>query len=201
MAVSKGTAILAAAAGIGLGWPAGAQTIQGGYEFRVSNVVSPSRPTATVEVWAWFDNVPGVSEVWGGGDFDLVASDGEWSWNFVFPLSRPDPGPIVRGSSIIGVATGQLHLPAIGIFGDPSNPIWIFAAEWSTTDFTQRSVSLDTTNTTSFFVAAWQTGATFGIWPTGFIPGSGEISVVPPPGSLVVLSGAFVSARRRRRDG
>ena len=201
MGFSRSTAILAAAAAIGPGSPARAQTIQGGWEFRVSNVVSPTQPTATVEVWAWFDFVPGVSELFIAGVFDLVASDGEWSWNFVFPLGRPDPGPFVSGSSIIGVSVGQLHIPQLGFFGDPSNPIWIFAGEWSTTDFTPRSVSLETVNTYNFFVAEWQTGALFEIWPAGFIPGNGAISVVPAPGSLVVLSGALVLVRRRRRDG
>ena len=79
MVTMKHSAALAAAVAIGLGSPAGAQTIRGGWEFRVSNAVSPSQPTATVEVWAWFDFVPGVSELFAAGIFDLVASEGAWS--------------------------------------------------------------------------------------------------------------------------
>ena len=197
MVAIKHSAILAAAAAIGLGSPAGAQTIQGGWEFRVSNVVSPSQPTATVEVWAWFDNVPGVSELFASGNFDLVASEGEW-WHFVFQLGRPTAGPIISGSSITGVVVGQFHLPPLGVFGDPSNPIRVFAADWRTTDFTPRSVSLDTTNTHYFWVAEWQTGAGFQIWPN-VIPGSGSISVVPAPSLLLFPAGAFAVAQRRRR--
>lgn len=191
-------ALFATAAAIGLGSHAAAQTIQGGFEFRVSNIVSPSQPTATVEVWAWFDNVPGVSEVFGGTNFDVVASDGDWSSNFFFPLGQTEPPPFVGGSSINGVVAGQLHLPQLGIFGDLSNPIWIFAAEWSTTDFTPRSVSLGTANTRNFVVAAWQTGALFQVWPN-VIPGSGSITIVPASSLLVFPASAFAMAQRRRR--
>jgi len=198
MVHTKHAAILAAAVTVGLGTHAAAQTIHGGFEFRVSNIVSPSQPTATVEVWAWFDNVPGVSELFIGGNFDLVASDGDWSSNFFFPLGQPDPPPFVRGSSIIGVVAGQLHIPQLGFFGDPSNPIWIFAAEWTTTDFTPRSVSLNTTNMFNFSVAAWETGAPFQVWPN-VIPGSGSITIVPASSLLVFPASAFAMAQRRRR--
>ena len=109
--------LVAAGAGvIGLGSPAGAQTIQGGWEIRVSNIVSPSRPTATVEIWAWFDFVPGVSELFGGGTYDLTASEGEWPQHlWMFPLGRPDPGPFPRASSIIGLNPVQIHIPSLGI--------------------------------------------------------------------------------------
>ena len=192
--------VAAGAGAIGLGSPAGAQTIQGGWEIRVSNAVSPSQPTATVEVWAWFDFVPGVSDLFTGGDFDLVAGEGEF-WNFVFPLLRPDPGPIVRGSSIIGVVAFQLHIPALGIFGDTSNPIHVFSADWTTSNLlTPRTIDLRSENTTSFFVAAFQTGQPTQLFPQGFVPGSGMITVIPSPasGGLAFVFVLHRFARRRR---
>jgi hypothetical protein len=191
-------AILATAAAVGAGTHAEAQTIQGGFELRVSNVVSPSQPTATVEVWAWFDNVPGVSEVFGGANFDLVAGEGLWS-NVAYWLNAPDPpSHLIVGSRINNVIAGQLHLPPINIFGDPSNPIKLFAARWSTADFTLRNVSLDTKNTNNFFVTDAQTGAAFQVWPN-VTHGSGSITVVPSPAPLAVAGMVLATGCLMRR--
>ena len=201
MVAIKHSAALATAAAIGLGSPAGAQTIRGGWEFRVSNAVSPSQPTATVEVWAWFDFVPGVSELFVSGYFDIVASEGEWS-HFVFPLTSPGPGgPTINGSSLIGVNTGQFHLPFLGLYGDPSNPIHVFSADWTTSNLhTPRMVDLRTENTLNFVVADYLTGATTQLWPGGVVAGSGMITVVPSPagGGLAFVVALHCFARRRR---
>ena len=131
MVAIKHSAALATAAVIGLGSPAGAQTIRGGWEIRVSNVVSPSQPTATVEVWAWFDFVPGVSELFAAGDFDLIANEPAFA-GMCCPLQgNCGINTVIDGGKISHVSTGQLHIPALGIFGDPSNPLLVFEADGS----------------------------------------------------------------------
>ena len=52
---------------------------QGGWLIESSNVVSPSKPTTTVEVWAWFDDPTGERNAFGWGDFDFIAGDGQFS--------------------------------------------------------------------------------------------------------------------------
>ena len=197
MVALKHSAILAAAMAIGLGSPAGAQTIQGGWEFQVSNVVSPSQPTATVEVWAWFDFVPGVSELFAAGNFDLVASEPLFAaLRCLLPVNCGITSPIINGGMISDINVSQFHLPALGFFGDPSNPLLVFEADWTTSDFTMRDVRVSTVNTARFLVYD-AAGRVTDLFPAGFSPGRGVIAVVPAPGSLLVLSGAFVIARRR----
>lgn len=202
MVTIKHTAILAAAAltaaAIGPGTHASAQTIQGGFELRVSNVVSPSQPTATVEVWAWFDNVPGVSELFASGNYDLVAGEGLWS-NVTYWLNAPDPPPhLVVGSRINNLIAGQLHLPPVNIFGNPSNPVLVLSTNWTTTDFTNRGVLVETANT-SFFNVYNQHGVQTLLWPSGYSPGSAAIAIVPAPPVMVVVTGFAILAGRRRR--
>ena len=191
--------VAAGAAAIGLGSPAAAQTIQGGWELRVSNVVSPSQPTTTVEVWAWFDFVPGVSELFATGNFDLVASEPLFvALRCLLPVNCGITSPIINGGMISDINVSQFHLPALGYFGDPANPLLVFEADWTTSDFTMRDVSVSTDNTARFRVYD-AAGHVTELFPAGFSPGQGVIAVVPAPGSLLVLTGAFVIARRRRR--
>ena len=199
MVTTKCSLTLVAAAAISLGSHAEAQTIQGGWEIRVSNVVSPSQPSATIEVWAWFDTVPGVSELFAGGDYDLTAGEAGWLWSpWVFPLHSPGPGVTIRGNSIIGLFPGQLHIPTLGIYGNPSNPIHVFSADWATSDFTPRTVSIITENTSIFAVYS-QAGVSTTLSASAVVPGSGTIFVVPAPASLTALAIAFATCSTTRR--
>ena len=200
MVAIKHSAVLATAAAIGLGSHAAAQTIQGGYEFRVSNVVSPSQPTATVEVWAWFDNVPGVSELFAAGDFDLIANEPLFvTMRCLLPINCGITSPIINGGMISDINVSQLHLPALGFFGDPSNPLLVFEADWTTSDFTLRGVPVSTENTTRFLVYD-AAGHVTELFPAGFSPGRGMISVVPASSLLLFPASAFAMAQRRYRS-
>ena len=181
--------------------PAAAQ--QGGWLIESSNVVSPSQPTTTVEVWAWFDDPTGERDVFAWGDFDFIAADGEFS-NAQTYLSGPGFTPgTVMGSGVGGVFVGQIWGFA-GFVANPQNPILAWSADWTTTDFTPRTVSLDTRNTTTFEIGTngghVLTLNLLELYPQGFTPGMGVIRVVPSPVSatpLLVL-GAVMLRRRRR---
>ncbi len=184
--------------------PALAQT-DGTYLLTSSNEVSPSFPTTTISIWAtWVD--PGTLFVFIGGDYDLTAGDGQFS-NPVNVLHGPGSSTgVIAGSVISGAANGQIHIiPSFP--GSMDNPILLATYDWTTTDFTPRSVSLDTSNTTTFLVAWFTTGPGGGppggtiisLFPQNFTAGTGVIRVVPSPASAtpMLVLGAVILRRRR----
>ena len=178
--------------------PALAQT-DGTYLLLSSDTVTPTTPTTTIEVWAtWRD--PGVQYIYifGAADYDLTAGEGVFS-NPVNVL-RGTPG-VIAGNVISGADIFQVHLPAIGLYGSRDNPILLATYDWTTTDFTPRAVSLDTSNTTSFLLIDLFFGAgTTQLFPWWFTPGSGVINVIPAPTAWVVLALPLAAATRRRRS-
>jgi hypothetical protein len=201
--------LLAAAIALGAGTHADAQTLRaesqtlrGGWELRVTNVVSPAQPTTNVEIWAWWDEVPANPKVFGGGNMDLVAERGKFQnvTCLVGGVHGCGNSYASVGSRLNDLSPGQLHLPALGIFGSPDNPLHLLDVQWTTTDFsTVRSVGLLTENTYNFIVADWATGATTQIFPQGFTPGSGVIQVVPAPAAGWIVFALSIGWTRRVR--
>ncbi len=175
---------------------------QGGWLIESSNVVSPSQPTTTVEVWAWFDDPTGERDAFGLGNFDFIAADGEFS-NAQTYLWGPGFTPgTVRGNGVIGAFVGQWW-GGVGIWAYTHSPILAWSADWTTADFTPRTVSLDTRNTTTFQIGTNSTHAGMNLlelYTPGFTPGTGMIEVVPSPASAtpVLVLGAVMLRRRRR---
>ena len=174
----------------------------GGWLIESSTVVSPSNPTTTIKVWAWYDN-PQRSVAFSFGNFDFGASDGLFSNPQVnlptFGAANPGSTPgTALGSSVNGVFVGQLF-GFLGFFANTDNPILAWSAEWTATDFTPRSVDLNTLNTSDFWVASISNGAQTQLYPQGFTPGAGMIEVVPSPASAMplVVVGAMLLRRRR----
>ena len=134
-----------------------------------------------------------------------VAADGEFP-NAQTYLWGPGFTPgTVMGSGVGGVFVGQIWGFA-GFVANPQNPILAWSADWTTTDFTPRTVSLDTRNTTTFEIGTngghVLTLNLLELYPQGFTPGMGVIRVVPSPVSatpLLVLGAVML--RRRRRAG
>ena len=178
--------------------PALAQS-DGTYLLVSSNTVTPTTPTTTIEVWAtWAD--PRVEWVFGAGDYDLTAGDGVFS-NSVNVLNGPGSTTgVIAGNVISGASNGQLHIPPLFI-GSRDNPILLATYDWTTTDFTPRAVSLDTSNTTNFLLIDLAPGVagTTQLFPRWFSPGSGVINVVPAPAAWIVLALPLAVATRRRR--
>ena len=199
-------------AALGVIWVAGlaasvtsAQT-NATYLITFDGQVTPQNPTMTVGIWATWED-PAREWVFAAGTFDLTAGDGLFT-NLRNPL--PGTGYIGRtvGNQIIGGNGGQFHLPILGFIGSRDNPILFLIADWTTTDFTPRSVVFETSNTYSFFVAEWGDpfatpptgGATMQLYPHHFTHGR-NVYVIPTPASAAML-GVFamgVMGRGRRR--
>ena len=159
-----------------------------------SNAVSPSSPVTTIEIWAMWDD-PRPFIAFGSTGWDLTASDGEF-FNPVNVLNGVVAWTgVITGNVISGATSFQLP----GSFIPPSldNPILMVTYDWTTLDFSQRAVSLDTSNTTFFNVFHISTGVITRIFPD-FTPGSGVINVVPAPGVWIALALPLVAGRRRR---
>ena len=174
------------------------------YSITFDGQVTPQNPTMTVGLWATWED-PTREWVFGAGNFDLTAGDGMF-----FPPRNPLGGTgeigTAVGNQIIGGANGQLHIPVLGFIGSRDNPILIMLADWTTTDFTPRSVIFETSNTTSFIVAEWGDpfgtppwgGATKQMYPHQFTHGR-SVYVIPAPSSLALVALGGLAAMRRRR--
>ncbi len=179
--------------------PALAQVEDGRYLLISSNTVSPTTPMTTIGVWAtWTD--PRVEWFFGTGDYDLAAGEGVFS-NPVNVLNGVGSSTgVIAGNVISGAVNSQLHIPQIGLFASPDNPILLATYDWTTTNFTPRSVSLDTSNTTLFIVYSFPNANSIQMFPGNFTPGSGVINVIPAPAAWLVLALPLAVATRRRRS-
>ncbi|MCH8271022.1 MAG: hypothetical protein IH985_07415 [Planctomycetes bacterium] len=180
--------------------PALAQT-DGSYLLTSTNTVSPSSPTTTIGIWATWTDPPRFKYIFGAGNYDLTAGDGVFSNPVNILLGPASSTGVIAGNVISGAANGQLHMPPIFI-GSRDNPILLATYDWTTSNFTSRTVSLHTSNTTNFLILEWEIpnpGPTQ-LFPHSFTPGSGVINVVPAPAAWIVLPLPLVAAARRRRS-
>ncbi|MCA9278783.1 MAG: hypothetical protein H6815_11385 [Phycisphaeraceae bacterium] len=177
----------------------------GGFTIEViGGDVSAHNPQVTVRVSAYF---PSNYFAFGWADFGLESTDPDGTFASIIlpePIGPPGicntflPGSPSNGG-IINAFTFQLN--AVGCTAYWMNPIPIWEATWSTTDFTARDVQLTTANTTYF--AVYETVGSAGgpdLIPLGlFQHGSAVIHVVPAPGLSLCAIGGIVCASRRRR--
>jgi hypothetical protein len=155
--------------------------------------VNPAHPTCMVSLALSF---PPQDYALAGVRWDIHAADSTWNWYRIEDFgSMPPPRPII-GPDISDIATGQIHVPALHVFADPTNPVWLFEAEWVTTDFTPREVTVWTT-TSRFDVYVDVNSPRSESRLQALAEGRGAIRVTPSPASLVPL--ALVVFRRRRR--
>lgn len=167
-------------------------------EFKVSNVISPEQPAATVEAWALWDP---AQYAFADAVFDVLAVPD--AGGFSDPqriLNGPgtyDGNVAPDGDSVTGIIAGQLHYPAHGIFADLANPILMWKVTWTTDVFTPRIVDVATL-TNAFYVYTGPEGHTKNLIGD-FVEGNGVIQVVPAPaGFAALLAGAAPALRRRR---
>ncbi|MCH8269734.1 MAG: hypothetical protein IH985_00790 [Planctomycetes bacterium] len=169
--------------------------------------VTPQNPTMTVEIWAtWVD--PPVEHLFGEGDYDLTAGDGLFLSGAKHLSGAGSTIGVLVGNTVTGAIFRQVHIPQFGIFGLSGNPILLATYEWTTTDFTPRSVVFETSNTTTFLIAEvlypfWRKKPTFQLYPWAFTRGR-NVYVIPAPGSAALL-GVFalgvIGRGRRQRPG
>jgi hypothetical protein len=125
--------------------PAAADT---SFIIKVSNRVTEVEPSATVELWAQFDEqLHGFC----GAKFAFHASPDAGSFsNQLCILDDPGtaPGEVSPdGDSVTDVTCGQLCFPVWHCPEDRSNPILVWRVEWSTEEFSPRLVALATAST------------------------------------------------------
>jgi len=166
-----------------------------------SNEVTPASPSTTISIYAAWDQPNPCDFIFGAANYDLVAAEGEFtSATLRLSSSPPNRVGVLNGNRVDGAAIGQLHIPAIGIFGNTKNVVLLVDYEWTTTDFTARSVDLTTENTTNFSIVPPTGGVAINMVDQGrFVPGSGSITVVPAPSTLTAFAAVTLVAARRRR--
>ena len=165
--------------------------------------VSAHNPEATVRISAYF---PSNYFAFAYSEFDLLSSDPDGMFSNITlpePIGPPnlcnifEPGVPTAGG-VVGANFFQIN---IGCTANWMNPIPIWEATWSTTDFTARDILLTTANTNIF--AVYETVGSAGgpdLIPLGlFQHGSAVIHVVPAPGLSLCAIGGIVCASRRRR--
>jgi hypothetical protein len=166
------------------------------YKFVISNAVSPNQPIAVIQVWAAFDPLQYAFHQAG---FDVAAADDPGAFSdperqLDWPGNDGEVTP--DGDAITGVFVSQLHAPG-EFFADMSNPLLIWQAAWTTSDFAPRSIQLGTATTEySLYVDQFGTGQDF---TDTVVEGAGLIQVVPAPASAAVLLAAPVLWRRKAR--
>ncbi len=168
--------------------------------------VSPTNPSITVRVSAYF---PSLYWAFALGKFDLTSTDSNSELHDVrlpYPLRQPcatlaNPGILLNGGAY-EVQFGQSNI--LGCIANSSNPLAIWEATWTTSDFSPRRVMLETNNTRWFHVYEnpQATLNTIDLIPLNqFRDGSAVIQVIPAPsGAFLLACGAAMGWRRRRSE-
>lgn len=166
--------------------------------FEISNDLSPSQPTAVVTLWTEFDP---ADYCFGATHTGVHASDGLWSDPMLEPLmmaAGTDPGTVSPdGLSVEDVIPGQFHWPRHG-YGDPSNPIALWHAEITVTDFTARDIELSTL-TARYIVYPEREGLVGRSAIDDLTEASAMVIVVPAPGVVVGFGMLLMIPSGRRR--
>lgn len=170
---------------------AAAQT--GGWHIELSNpVLSPSQPSTQVRLLAWF---PPEFYAFGASLWSIHATEPGWSDPLVL-LPPPSNAGNIEGPSILGITSGQIHFPPV-IFANPANPIAVYEATWTATNFEPRDLDI-TTATTRFDVYHPSTSPHP---PTiRFVEeGMARITIIPAPATIALTAVAALTAIRRQR--
>ena len=173
----------------------------------IGGPVSPSNPSVTVKIYAAF---PQQYWAFGQTSFDLVSTDSTGAFS---DLTKPTGvGALAPGScapwnsgvpnsagGILFISTIQLNL--IGCAAFTYNPIQIWEATWTTSNFKPRNVVLTSEEIRYFGVYTWPGSSTpdLNLDPGSIEPGSATLQVVPTPAIGAVFLGGCVLATRRRR--
>lgn len=189
-------AIVALVGVAGLAAVAAAQT--GSWSVSVSyggggTSVNPTNPVARIRVSAEFTG----AHAFAAGRFNVVATEAGWTGAQAFPvLGGPNTNGTVAGGAVNDIRAGQVHFPP-AIPGNPANPMVVWEMDWTTANFTSRSVGLSVTTLRFAVYPSATSPASRDI--TGIGGGQGSIAVTPAPSALALLGlGGLVAGRRRR---
>jgi hypothetical protein len=172
------------------------------FHLEVSNIISPAQPSATIRLLASFDPTgPADAFAFAGARLRVVATESGWSSPIVLP-GGAGPGSqagavSIGGDRMEGLALGQAHLPAAGVFPDPSNPLAIWEATFEVVDFSARRIDLSTQTSEFRVYIDLFPGAESRL--ASLSEARAVIHVVPAPAPIVLLAAACGPSMRRRR--
>lgn len=169
----------------------------------VAGIVSPNSPSVTIDVGAGFNNFAWFA--FGAADIELTMQE-PGGLGAVTDLLAPEPPNTIPGWPQVGAwsltATGLEASAGQLSYGPNLNVsplIKLFSVDWSTTDFTPRTL-LITVKATQFGMYVYN-GPT--VQTPTLVPDvamvSTIITVIPAPASAVILAAAGILATRRRR--
>lgn len=116
---------------------------------RAQRAATPASPEVQLLVSAAFDE---ADYALASAAFELEAASGMFLRADVLLDRGPcEICPQPDGRFVRTIRPGQFHFPTAGIFGDPSNPIAVASAVWTTDDFAPHDVPMST-HTTAFRV-------------------------------------------------
>ena len=172
----------------------------------VGGPVSPSSPSVQVRVSAYFPQASAGS-AFGEGAFDLLSTDPSGKFHSL-SVGGGVAGSCTQGSllgqptslgGVVGVGIHQINI--LGCVASTTNPIEVWTATWTTSDFSPRVVGVGTANTWIYGVYSnlAQSFPDVHYKPEEIIPGSAVIQVIPAPGALALLFTSTALTRRRRR--
>ncbi|MFG0285080.1 MAG: hypothetical protein ACF8R7_11710 [Phycisphaerales bacterium JB039] len=120
-----------------------------GMIIRVSNLITPQTPEATVEVWAVFDP---ADYAFAAARLEAVAGEAGWAApELVLGAPGQTAGSVTPdGKRVADIAVGQLHLLYPGPVADPDNPILIWRATFAPALTPARVIDVET-RTSEFY--------------------------------------------------
>ncbi len=170
----------------------------------IGGPVSPTNPSVTVMISAVFPQ-----QYWAFGQtaFDLGSSDP--TGEFVNILKPTGVGGLPASAFCApwkpGIPDGAGGVESIGAFQisvlgcgpNPFNPIQIWEATWTTSDFAPREVTLSTVNINLFSVYTNSQSSVPDVF-LNYEPASTIFQVIPAPSGALALFGLALASRRRR---
>lgn len=166
------------------------------FYLNVASKVSPANPITHVELWCAFDP---AAYAYAGANLTLFGDPSGDFFNLYSPVVQGpcDPTPcegIPSNGNVIMMKPGQLHFPPLMLYAKTDNPILVWTADWTTQDFTPRSITIRT-ESTQFFLYTDPLG-TSASYLSSLQEASSLIHVIPAPATCLLLP--VLTLRRRR---
>ncbi len=170
----------------------------------IGGPVSPAHPVVEVRLYASFPQ-----QYWAFGSTTLHISSSDPTGQF-FNMTKPiGPGALSPSGACAmwaggtpnssgGVGPlGASQFNAVGCAAGTWNPILIWQAEWTTSDFAARNVVLATDNILKYSVYVSSQSSLPDLF-LNYEPAAAVFQVIPTPGSIACIGAIVVASRRRR---
>lgn len=168
-----------------------------------SGGASPSTPTVLLDIYAQFDsNLHAFAAGYGGLSTSEPGLDSVATFMLTVPIPTAIPGLLVLGSHSLSASEwllnpAQSNAAAWGGPANPDNPIKVATLAWTTTDFTPRTIQVETELTFLWVYPTLNAQTPSQVQISGV--GSTNFEVIPAPASFALLAAVGMAALRRRR--